>query len=113
MAIQRDMKVKVGQIVLIPAKIKDGMFPTERYFYWEIAPGNNISGYVVRDQIQNYRVRAVSSASSRTRPSWLSLGSSLEIISFTFRYPSHGSTRRDDAGVAGPAASLETEMDSL
>lgn len=59
MAIQRDVKVKVGQIVLIPAKIKDGMFPTEQYFYWEIAPGNNISGYVVRDQIQNDRVRAV------------------------------------------------------
>ncbi|HUI44349.1 MAG TPA: hypothetical protein VL523_20485 [Terriglobia bacterium] len=51
--------VKVGQIVLIPAKVKAGMFPTERYFYWEIAPGNNISGYVVGDQVQNDRVRAV------------------------------------------------------
>lgn len=52
-------EVKVGQVVLIPAKVKSGMFPTERYFYWEIAPGNNISGYVVSDQIQNDRVRAV------------------------------------------------------
>ncbi len=51
--------VKVGQIVLIPATVKDGMFPTERYSYWEIGPGNNISGYVVKDQIQNDRVRAV------------------------------------------------------
>jgi hypothetical protein len=55
----RQSDVKIGQIVWIPVTVKNGMFPTEFYFYWDISAKSKIAGYVTRDQIRNNKVRSV------------------------------------------------------
>ena len=52
-------KIQIGQLVLIPAKISKGMFPSERYFYWQVSPDKAIAGYVTEDQIEGNKIRAV------------------------------------------------------
>ncbi len=52
-------KHKIGQVFWLPAKVRMGMFPSERYFYMEIGTGPVIAGYVLKEQIENDKIRAV------------------------------------------------------
>ncbi len=52
-------KPKIGQVFWLPAKVRMGMFPSERYLYMEIGTGPVIAAYVLKDQIENDKIRAV------------------------------------------------------
>lgn len=50
-------RFKTGQVVYVSAKVRNGMFPDERYYRISISPP--VAGYVASDQIFQNTVRGV------------------------------------------------------
>ena len=59
MAKRRGTSLKEGGTVWIPCKVKEGMFPTERYIHVEVPGDKAITGFIPKEDVKEGQVRAV------------------------------------------------------